>query len=47
MTDPESKHAMEQRVLEAVDEHDIELVVLARYMQILSRACARRSRAAR
>jgi len=30
------KAAFEKRVLEAVDEHDIELVVLARYMQILS-----------
>jgi len=30
------KAAFERRVLEAVDEHDIELVVLARYMQILS-----------
>jgi len=30
------KAAFEARVLAAVDEHDIELVVLARYMQILS-----------
>ncbi len=30
------KQAFEQRILEAVDEHDIELVVLARYMQVLS-----------
>jgi formyltetrahydrofolate deformylase len=30
------KEAFERRVLEAVEEHDIELVVLARYMQILS-----------
>jgi formyltetrahydrofolate deformylase len=30
------KAAFERRVLEAVEEHDIELVVLARYMQILS-----------
>ncbi|MFZ7087484.1 formyltetrahydrofolate deformylase [Curtobacterium sp. RRHDQ10] len=30
------KVAMENRILEAVEEHDIELVVLARYMQILS-----------
>ncbi|TBN57728.1 formyltetrahydrofolate deformylase [Glaciihabitans arcticus] len=30
------KLAFEQRVLEVVEEHDIELVVLARYMQILS-----------
>lgn len=34
--DPEQKAAFERRVLEAVQEHDIELVVLARYMQILS-----------
>lgn len=32
----EQKAAFERRVLEAVDEHGIELVVLARYMQILS-----------
>ena len=32
----EDKAAFEARVLEAVEEHDIELVVLARYMQILS-----------
>ncbi|MBE9404909.1 formyltetrahydrofolate deformylase [Brachybacterium sp. Marseille-Q2903] len=32
----EQKAAFEARVLEAVEEHDIELVVLARYMQILS-----------
>ncbi|GGL01424.1 formyltetrahydrofolate deformylase [Curtobacterium luteum] len=36
VTDAETKHDMEQRILEAVDELDIELVVLARYMQILS-----------
>ncbi|UCR90629.1 formyltetrahydrofolate deformylase [Mycetocola spongiae] len=36
VTDPASKAAFEERVLEAVAEHDIELVVLARYMQILS-----------
>ncbi|MFE4467420.1 formyltetrahydrofolate deformylase [Leifsonia sp. NPDC056824] len=36
VSDPESKAAFEARVLEAVEEHDIELVVLARYMQILS-----------
>jgi formyltetrahydrofolate deformylase len=36
------KAAVERRVLEAIDEHDIELVVLARYMQILSpELCAR------
>ncbi|WP_429952182.1 formyltetrahydrofolate deformylase [Leucobacter allii] len=32
----DDKAAFEARVLEAVAEHDIELVVLARYMQILS-----------
>jgi formyltetrahydrofolate deformylase len=36
VTDADSKAAMEQRILDAVREHDIELVVLARYMQILS-----------
>jgi formyltetrahydrofolate deformylase len=36
VTDAESKAAFEARVLAAVEEHDIELVVLARYMQILS-----------
>lgn len=33
---PGQKLAFEQRVLEVVEEHDIELVVLARYMQVLS-----------
>ena len=33
---PGQKLAFEQRILEVVEEHDIELVVLARYMQILS-----------
>ncbi|WP_394214625.1 formyltetrahydrofolate deformylase [Brachybacterium vulturis] len=33
---PGAKEAFEDRVREAVEEHDIELVVLARYMQILS-----------
>ncbi|MEL4505162.1 formyltetrahydrofolate deformylase [Luteococcus sp. H138] len=33
---PETKPAFEQRILDLVDEFDIELVVLARYMQILS-----------
>jgi formyltetrahydrofolate deformylase len=33
---PEAKRAQEQRVLEIVRENDIDLVVLARYMQILS-----------
>ncbi|MEL4320668.1 formyltetrahydrofolate deformylase [Leifsonia sp. YIM 134122] len=36
VTDAASKAAFEERVLRAVDEHDIELVVLARYMQILT-----------
>ncbi|MET0303895.1 MAG: formyltetrahydrofolate deformylase [Microbacteriaceae bacterium] len=33
---PEQKAEFERRVLEVVEQHDIELVVLARYMQILS-----------
>lgn len=33
---PGQKLAFEDRVLEVVEQHDIELVVLARYMQILS-----------
>ncbi|MCU1442649.1 MAG: formyltetrahydrofolate deformylase [Cryobacterium sp.] len=42
ITDAPSKAAFERRVIEAVEEHDIELVVLARYMQILSpELCAR------
>ena len=36
VTFPGQKLAFEERVLEVVEEHDIELVVLARYMQILS-----------
>ncbi|MFF2271393.1 formyltetrahydrofolate deformylase [Agromyces sp. NPDC058136] len=36
VTNADEKAAFERRVLAAVDEHDIELVVLARYMQILS-----------
>jgi formyltetrahydrofolate deformylase len=36
VTDAASKAEFEARVLEAVEEHDIELVVLARYMQIVS-----------
>ena len=36
VTDAQTKAAFEARVLAAVAEHDIELVVLARYMQILS-----------
>ena len=42
VADAASKAAFEARILEAVEEHDIELVVLARYMQILSpELCAR------
>lgn len=33
---PETKADAEQRLLDLVDEHDIDLVVLARYMQVLS-----------
>jgi len=33
---PHTRADFEQRILEAVAQHDIELVVLARYMQILS-----------
>ena len=33
---PDTKDAFERRVRDAVEQHDIELVVLARYMQILS-----------
>ncbi|KAJ3114605.1 hypothetical protein HK100_001606 [Physocladia obscura] len=33
---PESKQTQEARILELIDEHVIDLVVLARYMQILS-----------
>lgn len=36
VVNPEEKAAFERRVLRAVDEHRIELVVLARFMQILS-----------
>ena len=36
VTTPGQKLAFEDRVLEVVEEHDVELVVLARYMQILS-----------
>ena len=38
VTSPETKAAFEERVVAAVEEHDVELVVLARYMQILSPA---------
>ncbi len=36
VADARSKAAFEARIVAAVEEHDIELVVLARYMQILS-----------
>lgn len=36
VTTQQQKSDMEQRILDTVDEHDIELVVLARYMQVLS-----------
>lgn len=36
VTDAAQKAAFEARVLQAVEEHGIELVVLARYMQVLS-----------
>ncbi|ROP75542.1 formyltetrahydrofolate deformylase [Frigoribacterium sp. PhB107] len=36
VSDAESKAAFEARVLQVIDRYDIELVVLARYMQILS-----------
>jgi len=36
VTSPGQRLAFEDRVLEIVEEHDIELVVLARYMQIVS-----------
>ncbi|MET1018400.1 MAG: formyltetrahydrofolate deformylase [Microterricola sp.] len=36
VVDAASKAAFEARILRAVEEHDVELVVLARYMQILS-----------
>ncbi|SMH31560.1 formyltetrahydrofolate deformylase [Rathayibacter oskolensis] len=39
---PETKRAFEERIVQVVEQHDIELVVLARYMQILSpELCAR------
>ncbi|MCY7326359.1 MAG: formyltetrahydrofolate deformylase [Microbacteriaceae bacterium] len=42
VTNAAEKAAFEARILRAVEEHDIELVVLARYMQILSpELCAR------
>jgi folate-dependent phosphoribosylglycinamide formyltransferase PurN len=36
MINQTNRDVMEQRILDAVEDHDIELVVLARYMQILS-----------
>ena len=36
VTSPQSKALFEARILEVVEQHDIELVVLARFMQILS-----------
>lgn len=36
ISSPADKAAFEQKILEVVDAHDIELVVLARYMQVLS-----------
>ena len=36
VTTPGQKLAFEDRIVDAVEQHDIELVVLARYMQILS-----------
>ena len=42
ISDAAEKALFEERVLDAVEEHDIELVVLARYMQILSPALCER-----
>ncbi|CAN5272219.1 formyltetrahydrofolate deformylase [soil metagenome] len=39
---PDAKPRAEARLLELIDEHDIELVVLARYMQIISDDLCRR-----
>lgn len=40
----ESKTAQESKLIELIDEYDIELIVLARYMQVMSEAfCARYS----
>lgn len=36
VTSPAEKVEFERRILDAVERHDIELVVLARYMQVLS-----------
>jgi formyltetrahydrofolate deformylase len=42
VADPATKQAFEERIVAAIDEHDVELVVLARYMQILSPALCER-----
>jgi formyltetrahydrofolate deformylase len=42
ITDATTKAAFEARIIEAVEQYDIELVVLARYMQILSPELCRR-----
>ncbi|MGH9075932.1 MAG: formyltetrahydrofolate deformylase [Acidimicrobiales bacterium] len=39
---PQTKQAAESRLLELVDEHRVDLVVLARYMQVLSGDLCRR-----
>ena len=44
---PATKPQAEARLLELVDEHDIDLVVLARYMQVLSDDLCKACRAAR
>ena len=42
ITSAEEKASFEARVLEVVEQHDVDLVVLARYMQVLSpRLCER------
>ena len=38
---PQTKPEQEARVLELIQSYQIDLVVLARYMQVLSRTCAR------
>jgi formyltetrahydrofolate deformylase len=42
ISNPDQKAAFERRALEVIEENDIELVVLARYMQILSPEFCRR-----
>ena len=39
---PDTKPAAEARLLELIDEYDVELVVLARYMQVLSDELSRK-----